>query len=254
MDEHKKEELGNILAIDEKRQRVLDLQKEMQEPNFWQDHEKAGNLSKELADLQNMIAKYESANTSEEIEELEKMALFSGVYDKSDAIISFHAGAGGTEAQDWAQMLKSMYERWAQKHGYSVIEIDQSKGEEAGIKSATLEIKEPWGTLASSLQGSNYFHDFKKNRFEFSTEMSLRLFKGLNFNINGSYERVRDQLSLIKGDSALEDVLLRIRELSTNYEYRFSIGLSYTFGSIFSNVVNPRFGSGGGRVSIHIGN
>lgn len=141
MDQDKKEELGKILAIDEKRQRILELQKEMQDPSFWADHERSGKLSKELADLQNMIAKYESANTPSEIEDLEKLALFSGVYDRSDALVAFHAGAGGTEAQDWAEMLMMMYSKWAQKHGYSVIEIDKSRGEEAGIKSATLEIK-----------------------------------------------------------------------------------------------------------------
>jgi len=112
--------------------------------------------------------------------------------------------------------------------------------------SVNLEIKEPWGTISSTLQGSNYFHDFSKNRVEFSMELSFRLFRGLNLNVNGSYERVRDQLSLEVGEATLEEILLRRKELATDYRYRLSVGLSYTFGSIFSNVVNPRFGSGRG--------
>ncbi len=113
---------------------------------------------------------------------------------------------------------------------------------------ATFEIKEPWGTLQSSLEGSHYFHDFKKNRMIFSTELSFRIFKGMNISIDGRYERVRDQLSLCKGDASLEDVLLSRKQLATNHEYFLSVSLSYTFGSIFSNVVNPRFGN-----SYHMG-
>jgi hypothetical protein len=114
--------------------------------------------------------------------------------------------------------------------------------------SATFEIKEPWGSLQSSLEGSHYFHDFSKNRMIFSTELSFRIFKGLNISLDGRYERVRDQLSLSKGDASLEDILMSQRQLATNHEYFLSVSLSYTFGSIFSNVVNPRFGN-----SYHMG-
>jgi len=109
--------------------------------------------------------------------------------------------------------------------------------------SASLEIKEPWGSLSASLVGSHYFHDFSKNRLEFWTELSFRIFKGLDFNIDGGYERIRDQLSLPKGDMTLEDVLLEQKQLATAYQLNFQVSLSYTFGSIFSNVVNPRFGN-----------
>lgn len=110
-----------------------------------------------------------------------------------------------------------------------------------------LEITEKWGTLRVGLEASHYFHDFGKNRLELSSNLDLRLFKGLSLNINGSVERIHDQLALPKGDIDPADVYLQIRELETAYEYRGRIGLSYTFGSIYSNVVNPRFGSGGGR-------
>lgn len=108
--------------------------------------------------------------------------------------------------------------------------------------SASLEVKEPWGSLQASLEGSHYFRDFNYNRLIFSTELSFRIFKGLDLNIDGMYERIRDQLSLEKGDRTLEEILLRRKELRTDYNLYLDISLSYTFGSIYSNVVNPRFG------------
>jgi hypothetical protein len=108
---------------------------------------------------------------------------------------------------------------------------------------AALEIEEPWGSISASLEGSHYFHDFKYNRVEFDSELSFRIFKGLNLNIDAGYERIRDQLALEKGDRTLEEILLRRKELATEYSLSFDVSLSYTFGSIYSNVVNPRFGS-----------
>jgi len=110
---------------------------------------------------------------------------------------------------------------------------------------ATFEVKEPWGSAEASIQGSHYFHNLKMNRLELNGEVSLRLFKGLSLTVDARYERVRDQLSLPKGELLLEELLLRQRELATDYNYSLSVGLSYTFGSIYSNVVNPRFGSFG---------
>ena len=115
---------------------------------------------------------------------------------------------------------------------------------------ASLEIKQKWGNLNASLTGSHYFHDFSKNRLRMNADLSLRLIRGLNFNIDASYSIIHDQLSLSRGGSTLDEILLRRRELETTYSYRFSVGLSYTFGSIYSKVVNPRFGSGGGSISI----
>jgi len=109
--------------------------------------------------------------------------------------------------------------------------------------SATVEIKEPWGSLEASLVGSHLFQDFNKNRLELNTELSFRILKGLDFNVHGGFERIRDQLSLPKGDATLEEILLQQKELRTEYDLNFDVSLSFTFGSIFSNVVNPRFGS-----------
>jgi hypothetical protein len=76
----------------------------------------------------------------------------------------------------------------------------------------------------------------------------VRLIKGLSLNLFGGASRIRDQLSLPKGSASLEEVLLRRRALATGYSFYRSVGLSYTFGSIYSNVVNPRFGSESGRI------
>ncbi len=105
----------------------------------------------------------------------------------------------------------------------------------------TLELKQKWGTVTNAFEASHYFSDFTKNRLYIYGNLSIRLFKGLSFTTYGQYSRIRDQLSLVKGNLTLEDVLLQRKQLETGYSYYFSIGFSYTFGSIYSNVVNPRF-------------
>jgi hypothetical protein len=109
--------------------------------------------------------------------------------------------------------------------------------------SITLGLKEKWGTISATLEGSHYFHDMSKYHLNLYGEISVRLFKGLSFEIYGSGSRIHDQLSLPKMEASYEDILLMRKQLATSYEYYFSLGLSYTFGSIYSNVVNPRFGS-----------
>lgn len=108
----------------------------------------------------------------------------------------------------------------------------------------TFILKEKWGSISTSLEGAHYFHDFKKNHAALSGEISLRLLKGLSFEAYGSYSMIHDQLSLPKGQASIEQILLRRTILETNYSYYLGVGLSYTFGSIYSNVVNPRFGDG----------
>jgi len=117
--------------------------------------------------------------------------------------------------------------------------------------SVTFELKQKWGTASTSLEGSHYFHDFSKNRLNLNGELSLRLIKGLNFNFYASYSRIHNQIFLARGGATLEEILLQQKELETTYRYRISIGLSYTFGSTRSNVVNPRFGTGGQSISIN---
>lgn len=110
--------------------------------------------------------------------------------------------------------------------------------------SITLEHKKKWGTIGTSIESSHYFHDFSKYRIELNTDLSVRLFKGFSLNIYGGYSRIHDLISIPKAGTSWEDVLLMRKQLATSYNYYFSVGLSYSFGSIFSNVVNPRFGSG----------
>ena len=108
------------------------------------------------------------------------------------------------------------------------------------------QIQKKWGSVNLSLLASNYFNDFSKNRVELNTSLNLRIFKGLSLQISGGIAHINDQLNLKKGDISEADRLLELRELSTQYRIEGGIGLTYTFGSIYNNVVNPRFGFGGG--------
>jgi hypothetical protein len=117
---------------------------------------------------------------------------------------------------------------------------------------ATLELKQPWGDVEASLTGQHYFHDLSKYRVELEASLEVRLFKGFNLELSGSGSRIHDQVALAKGGATYEEVLLQRKQLATGYDYSFSVGFSYRFGSIFSNVINPRFGSGDGGMSISI--
>lgn len=114
--------------------------------------------------------------------------------------------------------------------------------------SVTLDLRQPWGTVSTSLTGSHYLHDFEKKRLTLYTNLSLRLWEGLSVNLFASYSRLNDQLSLRKGATTPEQILLRRTQLATSYQYYGFIGLSYTFGAIYNNIVNPRFGGSGGSV------
>jgi len=107
----------------------------------------------------------------------------------------------------------------------------------------TLEIKEPWGSAGMRLEGSSYLHDFSKNNLQFEAGVSVRVFKGLSFGVDGEYARVRDQLSLPKSGASKDEILLELKRLATSYDFSLNLRLSYRFGSIYNNVVNPRFGN-----------
>ncbi|HWC57144.1 MAG TPA: peptide chain release factor 2 [Sphingomicrobium sp.] len=168
-------ELRRYLDVDVKRETLTTLEARMAEPGFWSDQQSAqavvqqvkslkswidpferieGRLSS-AQDLETMLATdpddelsreldSEVASVAEELEALRLRSLLSGPDDFRDAQLEISAGAGGTEAQDWAAMLMRMYERWAQRKGYSIEVLDQSDGEEAGIKGAVIEIKGPY--------------------------------------------------------------------------------------------------------------
>lgn len=105
---------------------------------------------------------------------------------------------------------------------------------------ANVSIRQPWGQLFTGMSGSHYFHDASKNSLSFYSNLSLRISRGLSLRFTGNFEIIHDQLYLAKGDASLEEILLQQRQLATTYEVYGSIGLAYTFGSIYNNVVNTR--------------
>ena len=100
--------------------------------------------------------------------------------------------------------------------------------------------RKPWGSLFSRLRGRHFFHDLSKNSLEFNNRVSLQVIKGLAFNLTTNLELINDQLSLPRGEATLEEILLQQKSLSTNFEFFFSLGVSYTFGSIYNNIINTR--------------
>jgi len=160
---------------DSLRSRVVELEQELGEPGFWDDQQHAAEVSAEHARVSKRLQRYErlvrdyedarellalDGDLREEIEaqltpiqhELERVqedALFTGEYDAGDAILEIHAGTGGTDAQDWAEMVLRMYLRWASDRGFDTEVLEASPGEEAGLKSTTVAVKgeNAYGTL-----------------------------------------------------------------------------------------------------------
>jgi peptide chain release factor 2 len=154
--EERRTELAKILDIPAKQERIEQIKGEMSDPKFWEDHARAGKVAQELKHLDGLITRYELAQTEQELRELEEEATFTGSHDDASAFLSIHAGSGGTEAQDWAQMLLRMYMRYAEKTHYKLELLDRLDGEEAGIKSATVFVQ---GFRAyGKLKGENGTH------------------------------------------------------------------------------------------------
>ena len=166
------DDLSDALGLNAIRSEIEQLELKATEPGFWDDVEKSqqvlqktGALKGKVEAYENLVTKYddthaliELANEEEDLSlldeaqseyeavkaELEKQrlqTLLTGEYDKNNAILTFHAGSGGTEAQDWAEMLYRMYTRWAEAHNFKVKEVDYLDGDEAGLKSAVLLIE-----------------------------------------------------------------------------------------------------------------
>ena len=170
--QEKLDQMEQSLEVPAKEEKIAELEYKMGEPTFWDDAEEAQKINQELNDVKisvdkykNLKTKFEDAqtlwemavededesledeingdldNVAEGLENLQLEVLLSGPYDANNAILTLHAGAGGTEAQDWTQMLLRMYGRWAERHGFTVETADLLPGDEAGVKSATLFIK-----------------------------------------------------------------------------------------------------------------
>ncbi|GIW53140.1 MAG: hypothetical protein KatS3mg081_2495 [Gemmatimonadales bacterium] len=112
------------------------------------------------------------------------------------------------------------------------------------------EARQPWGSLNASLEGSQFLHDLARHQVSLFGGAQVRLFRGLSLNLFGSVARIKDQLYLSKAGVSPEEILVRRRQLGTDYRYFADLGFSYTFGSRFNNVVNPRMNIGGGEVII----
>jgi peptide chain release factor 2 len=163
---------GGIFDFDAKRERLEEVNRELENPSVWSDSERAQNLGRERSELEAIVATIrnveksldESAELFEmareeqdadtfadvagqvqgvttEIERLEFRRMFAGKMDSHNAFLDIQAGQGGTEAQDWASMLLRMYLRWTEKHGFAVDVLEESAGDVAGIKSATLHVR-----------------------------------------------------------------------------------------------------------------
>ena len=166
------DKLSAALDIESARQEAARLEEETAQDGFWNDLERSQKVQMRLKQLQNKVARQEKligewedltalcemgqeaedeellaelkegfTVLEEKVEETRMTTLLSGEYDNSNAILQFHAGAGGTEAQNWAQMLYRMYTRWAERHGFVYKILDYEDGDEAGIKSAAISIE-----------------------------------------------------------------------------------------------------------------
>ncbi|MFZ5365914.1 MAG: peptide chain release factor 2 [Patescibacteria group bacterium] len=140
--------LKEKLDIEALKKRASEIGAEMAKPEFWQDQTLAREKTQELAELKKTIENLETLDLSPDekmLADLELKTFLSGPYDKNDAILSIHAGQGGTEAMDWAEILQRMYLRYAEKRNWQTDVVDLNPGEEAGIKSVTMTIS---GTYA----------------------------------------------------------------------------------------------------------
>lgn len=102
-------------------------------------------------------------------------------------------------------------------------------------------VRQEWGDLNGEVSFDQYLNDTTQNALNFNFRTNIRLFKGFNFNIGGGYSITRNQINLPAGDVSLEDLLLQQQQLESGYNYFFNVGLSYSFGSIYNTIVNPRF-------------
>ena len=165
-------DLRDALSIEASEKRLAELEHQMTLPGFYDDQEKSQKVISEMGEVKNKLERfgklstqYEEAQTllemieeendpslaaegeeavngvEKSIDELQLMTMLNGEYDHSNAILTFHAGTGGTEAQDWAEMLYRMYNKWAQAHGMTVEVLDYQDGDEAGLKSASMMVK-----------------------------------------------------------------------------------------------------------------
>ena len=191
------DDLRDALSIEASEKRLAELEHQMTLPGFYDDQARSQKIISETGEVKNKLERFGKLKTQYEeavegveksIDELQLMTMLNGEYDHSNAILTFHAGTGGTEAQDWAEMLMRMYTRWAEAHGYSVEVLDVLDGDEAGIKSASMMVKgaNAYGMLKSEhgvhrLVRVSPFDSQARRQTSFS---SLEVMPELDNNIN----------------------------------------------------------------------
>ena len=149
-------------------------------------------------------------------------------------------------AESTRRQVTMQYRPGVAAYNYSEVTVFDETSEVRPIHTAEIGagIQQPWGSVNVSLDALQYLHDLSKHRVDLFGSLSLRVFRGLNFNIFGNVARVKDQLYLSGAGLTAEERLLRLRAFATDFYYYGSVGFSYRFGSKFANVVNPRMGGG----------
>ncbi|MFC1553327.1 hypothetical protein ACFL7D_01725 [candidate division KSB1 bacterium] len=140
---------------------------------------------------------------------------------------------------------------WGQKIDYDTETIFDKDSENLFYSTLSVgtQIIERWGNIRSTIEGSIYTHDAEVNKLEWDTNFDIRITRGLSFDLGFQASLIHDQLYIAKGDRSIDEILLRRTQLKTDWSYDVRAGISYTFGSQYNNIVNPRFGSnrrGGG--------
>jgi hypothetical protein len=151
-------------------------------------------------------------------------------------------------SQSTRRMLTLQYTLGVDSHNYREETIFGKTKEKLFDQKLTtsLSLRQPWGTASGSVDLSQYLNDPHKYSISAFGATNVRLFKGFSFNLFTQLSRTRDQVYLPRGEATTEEILVRQRQLATGYQYFLNFGISYSFGSIFNNIVNPRFGGGGG--------
>jgi hypothetical protein len=154
-------------------------------------------------------------------------------------------------AQSTRRQLRLTYALSAEHDDYDQVTLYNKTVETLFSQSlnVALALRERFGTVNLSVSATQYLHDLRRYDVGVYGAFTFRLVKGLSFSAGGSYSRIRDQLYLPAQGATPEEILVRLRQLATTYNYFTSFGLTYTFGSIYNNVVNPRFGSSGSGAS-----
>ena len=213
------DDLRDALSIEASEKRLAELEHQMTMPGFYDDQARSQKVISEMGEVKNKLERfgklstqYEEAETlllmieeendpslaaegeeavngvEKSIDELQLMTMLNGEYDHNNAILTFHAGTGGTEAQDWAEMLYRMYNKWAAAHGMSVEVLDYQDGDEAGMKSASMMVK--GANAYGLLKSENGVHrlvrvsPFDANARRQTSFSSLEVMPELDNNIN----------------------------------------------------------------------